>query len=85
MSIETGTRWVHKAEGYGVEVVELQPFETVKTKDGDAANWSDGIPYLRDGGDPLEVYIRAEDDFLDKFEAETEDGFDAGDEELEGN
>lgn len=81
-AIEAGTRWVHKREGYAV-VIEGSDYG-VKMKAADAANWDDAVGYRREDEmeeDPGTVYVRAEDDFRDKFEPETE--FDAGDEDEE--
>jgi hypothetical protein len=70
MGTDPKGRWVHKYQGYKVNIVELA---MPRFKDANDAVWQDAVAYHREdtAGDSM-TFIRSEKDFLAKFKPEKE-------------
>lgn len=66
-SIEPGSEWMHKREGYTVTV---EPAEGLLMKDTDDAGWKSAVAYKREDNDS-DTFVRSVADFLGKFEEVT--------------
>jgi len=68
--IEFDRSYMHKRDGYTVLTIDLG--KRLLAKGPSDAAWTNGVAYVRDDeikdGETPHLYVRPQDDFLDKFE-----------------